>query len=87
MISRELRNKVLDLLTAIQEAGIFPLVKENHAYETLLRIVKTGTSLPHSIPEPEAITEITARTLADPITWGIFDPTWKALCEEWRNPE
>jgi hypothetical protein len=84
-MKKELKERVVKLLADIHEAGFGSLVAENHAFQTLRRIIKTGTSLPDKIKEPTEETEYCAEVFMNPINWGISDPAWKAFCEKWRQ--
>jgi hypothetical protein len=76
MITRELSVKVTALLAAVDRSGLHPLVAENHAYQTLKRILDTGTSIPDGIKEPDEDTKACAACFVKPQLWGIFDPLW-----------
>lgn len=80
---KELRDRVIFLLAAIHDAGLDELVKDNHAFQTLNVIVKTGTSLPNRIKEPVDDTELCAQVMSNPMTWGIPGDAWLNFCEQW----
>lgn len=81
-----MKHKVVDdaiqLLSDISSRGLLETVRGNHAFETLGRILETGTSLPGGVQEDEALTEKTALVLSDPRLWGIVDPKWEAFLNE-----
>ena len=82
---KELKTKVVFLLSAIHTAGLDELVSENHAFQTLKLILTTGTSLPGRIREPIEDTEFCAQVMVNPMTWGISDPRWLDFCEQWAT--
>lgn len=82
---KELKNKVVFLLATIHGSGLGELVKGNIAFDTLNRILTTGTSLPDSIKEPAEETEFCAQVMVNPMTWGIADYRWLDFCEQWAT--
>lgn len=85
MISKALSDKLTWLLVSIERAGLNDLVKENIAFETVDRILTTGTSLPNGGIEPTEDTEFCGQVMANPMTWGISDPRWLDFVEQWAT--
>ncbi len=84
-MKKQLKTRIVSLLSRIHEAGLDTLVAENHAFQTLHRIIKTGTSLPGGMREPVENTEACAECFVNPGYWGISDPAWKSFCEGWAT--
>lgn len=83
MIRVELMTKAKTLLSAIAEAGVVSLVEDNHAHQTLVRIVDTGTSLPGGTEEDTETTEQVLEVFSDPTNWGwVSDRTRQ---QEWMD--
>ncbi len=83
MISKRLSEKVTALLTTIEKVGMVGLVADNHAFQTLNRIMETGTSLPAGVEEDQQDTEACAECFANPGLWGISDHAWKEFVSSW----
>lgn len=85
MISKAMSDKLTWLLVSIERAGLSELVEENIAFETVGRILATGTSLPNRIKEPVEDTELCAQVMSNPMTWGIAGDEWLNFCEQWAT--
>lgn len=81
-MKRETADMVIALLADIAAHGLLEVVRGNHAFETLGRILETGTSLPNGIYEPPEDTEDVALTFSRLELWGISDPKWKDFLNE-----
>lgn len=84
-MKKELKNKVVFLLATIHSSGLGEFVKGNIAFDTLNRILTTGTSVPGKIKEPAEDTELCSEVMVNPMTWGISDPRWLDFCEQWAT--
>lgn len=83
-MSRTEYSKVIaPLFKAIDTAGLTEVVKGNIAYQTLLRIMDTGTDLVGD--EFAEDTAETVRVFSNPITWGISGDVWLNFCETWMT--
>ena len=88
MSDPKLLGNVKRLVEAIAEAGLVPLVADNHAYETLNRIIDTGSSMPDGSEEDEDMTNECLRVFGKPELWGwMTDRTrqteWTDFCVDW----
>jgi hypothetical protein len=73
------------LLDRIIDLGIEDIAKTSeHCWETAHRIIETGSDLPHEGPEIDHDTMLTIQAIGDPHNWGISDPAWIELCDQWR---
>jgi len=77
-----------NLVEAIAEAYLVSLVADNHAYQTLNRIIDTGSSMPDGSDEDEDMTNECLRVFGRPELWGWMTDTtrqqeWKDFCAEW----
>ncbi len=86
-MTKETRGNVVALLAAIHDAGLDAVVAGNHAFQTLHRIVKTGTSMQEGGKEPKEDTETCAATFCKPHLWGWMEDrtmqeTWMDFCME-----
>ncbi len=87
-MKKETRDKVVALLAAIHDAGLDGLVAENHAFQTLHRIIKTGTSLPDGAKQDAENTEACAACFVQPHLWGWMEDRtrqgeWSDFCVDW----
>lgn len=77
--------KLAVLLRAIQNQGLVETVAQTVPYQTVCRIVATGTDLQFEGQEFEDDTEDVARVLSDPDNWGVSAPAWQEFAEAWRE--
>jgi len=82
-MKKETRDKAVALLAAIHDAGLDGLVATNHAFQTLHRIIKTGSSMPEGGKEQKEDTEACAATFSNPHLWGWMED--RTMQETWLD--